>query len=278
MTLELGWFSTARGEGSRRLLARVWEAIQTGELDARITVVFCNREPGESPETDRFFEQVRSYGLPLVTFSSDRFTQQWMGPPRQRRADDPWRLSFDREVMARLEAYPFELGFLAGYMLLVGQEMCERYTLLNLHPALPNGPTGTWQQVIWQLIGQGAQETGIMIHRCTEELDRGPVVTYCRYAIRGGPFEPLWEEVQGRPLHVLRRDPGEALPLFRLIRAHGLAREMPLILATLRAFSERRFRFEGRQLVDATGRPIPPQDLTDEIEAAVAPVLATLSV
>ena len=47
---------------------------------------------------------------------------------------------------------PYRLGLLvmAGYMLIVSPAMCRRYALLNLHPALPGGPTGTWQQVIWQ--------------------------------------------------------------------------------------------------------------------------------
>jgi len=77
---------------------------------------------------------------------------------------------------------PADLCVLAGYMLIVGPEMCTRFNMINLHPAAPGGPTGTWQDVIWQLIKQRARETGVMMHLVTPELDRGPVVSYCRSA------------------------------------------------------------------------------------------------
>ncbi len=50
--LRLGWFSTARGPTSRKLLAAAWDEIAAGRLGAQIALVFCNREPGEDPQTD----------------------------------------------------------------------------------------------------------------------------------------------------------------------------------------------------------------------------------
>ncbi len=64
--LKLAWFSTGRGPGSRRLLATVRDEISAGRLDARIEVVFCNREPGQDAQTDHRLEQVRGYRLPLI--------------------------------------------------------------------------------------------------------------------------------------------------------------------------------------------------------------------
>ena len=273
MSIDIAWFATGRSEGSRRLLARSFEATRSGEIDGRIAVVFCNRDPGENAETDRFFDQVRSYGLPLVTHSSERFTRRWTGPPRQMAPDDQWRLAYDREIMAQLEPYAFDIGLLAGYMLVFAHEFVERYPLLNLHPALPDGPVGTWQSVIWQLIAQGAHNSGVMIQQATADLDRGPAVTYCRYKIRGGPFDAAWKEIAGRPVSRLRRTEGENLRLFRLIRFHGFSRESPLIIATLRAFGERRLRFAGQRVVDIEGRPTPPLDLTEEIDVSVAETL-----
>ena len=82
---------------------------------------------------------------------------------------------------------PYGLGALvmAGYMLIASPAVCRRYAILNLHPALPDGPTGTWQEVIWQLLDEGAAETGAMIHRATAELDRGPVISLFRLPIAG---------------------------------------------------------------------------------------------
>jgi phosphoribosylglycinamide formyltransferase-1 len=270
MSIDIAWFATGRGEGSRRLLARAYQATQSGEIDGHIAVVFCNRERGEYLETDRFLDQVQSYGIPLVTHSSAQFTGRWTGPRRQLRADDPCRLAYDREIAKLLELYEFDIGMLAGYMLVFGHEFVERYRLLNLHPALPDGPVGTWQQVIWQLIAQGAKENGVMIQRVTADLDQGPAVTYCRYSIRSGPFDAAWAEVTGQSPSRLRRTEGENLRLFRLIRLHGFVRESPLIIATLRAFGDGRLRFVDQQIVNAQGQAIPPLDLTKEIDMIVA--------
>jgi len=47
---------------------------------------------------------------------------------------------------------------LAGYMLVVGDVMCKKFDMINLHPAAPDGPAGTWQEVIWQLIKEKAEK------------------------------------------------------------------------------------------------------------------------
>ena len=42
----------------RDLLRAVWRSIKEGEIKAEITFVFSNREPGETAESDAFFELV----------------------------------------------------------------------------------------------------------------------------------------------------------------------------------------------------------------------------
>jgi len=273
--LRLGWFSTARGTTSPRLLAAAWDEIAAGRLRAQIAVVFCNREPGEDPQTDIFLEQVRGYGLPLVCLSSLRFRRERGAPPA--RAGQPlpeWRHEFDREVMRRLEPYHFDLGVLAGYMLVVTEEMCRRFDLLNLHPAAPGGPKGTWQEVIWQLIEAQAQTAGVMIHLATPEVDAGPPVTYCTYPIHGGAFDRPWKEIEGRDITTIRATEGEANTLFIEVRRHGVARELPLVVETLRAFAEGRVRIVDKRLLDASGRPVQGYDLTAEIERVVTSTLS----
>ena len=78
---------------------------------------------------------------------------------------------------------------MAGYMLISSPAFCRRYAILNLHPALPGDPTGTWQQVIWQLLEDDAAETGAMMHLATAQLDRGPVrsaTSACRFGAMTG--------------------------------------------------------------------------------------------
>jgi folate-dependent phosphoribosylglycinamide formyltransferase PurN len=271
MTLRLAWFSSGRGPGSRRLLATVHDEIAAGRLDARIAVVFCNREPGQDPQTDLFLEQVRGYGLPLVTLSTKRFRRdRGERPARPGQPLPGWRRDFDRDVVRLLEPYEFDIGVLAGYMLIASDLLCRRYDLLNLHPASPDGPPGTWQEVIWSLIDSGADHSGVRIHLATEELDMGPPVTYCTYPIRGAAFDEMWSDIERRGLDAVRAEDGEENALFREIRRHGVARELPLVIETLRAFAARRVRIVDKRIVDAEGREVAAYDLTEEIERIVA--------
>jgi phosphoribosylglycinamide formyltransferase-1 len=269
--LRLGWFTTGRGPGSRRLLATAYDEIAAGRLDARIEVVFCNREPRQDPQTDQLMEQVRGYGLPLVCLSTARFRRERGESPA--RPDEPlpqWRHDFDREVVRLLEPYRFDLGVLAGYMLIATEVLCHRFDLLNLHPAAPDGPPGTWQEVIWWLMEQGADHSGVRMHLATTDLDMGPPVAYCTYPLRGPAFDDLWLEVERRGLAAVKAEEGEENALFQEIRRQGVARELPLVVETLRAFAQGRVRVRDKRVVDAGGGEIAGQDLTAEIERIVA--------
>ncbi len=268
---QLGWFSTGRDKAARDLLEAVHEHIKLGEIKAGIAFVFCNREPGESKESDLFLKQVKSYHIPLVYYSYQKFkASRGLASSHQGETLPQWRLLYDREVMARLKGFHPDLGVLAGYMLIVGKEMCRSYNMLNLHPAAPGGPSGTWQEVIWQLIERGTKESGVMMHLVTPELDKGPVVTYCTFPIRGKPFDNYWDEIKGHSLKEIKEKQGEAHPLFKLIRKHGLVREFPLIIATLKASSQGKIRINSKkQIVDAEGRLIKSYNLTDEIDELV---------
>lgn len=267
----LGWFSTGRDKAARELLMVVRDNIRRDELKAEIAFVFCNREPGESKESDLFLKLVESYGLSLDYLSSKKFLPPEGIKPSSDPASDPWRLKYDREVMKRIERFHPDLCVLAGHMLIVGKEMCQRHSMVNLHPAAPGGPQGTWQEVIWQLIEKRDTETGVMMHLVIPELDKGPPATYCTFFIRGEPFDRYWQEIEGKPLEEVKRQEGENNALFKEIRKHGLVREFPLIIATLKAFSERRVQIdlEREQVVDAQGQPISGYNLSLGIDDLV---------
>lgn len=254
---KIGWFSTGRDKAASDLLQTVWQSIEQGEIQAEICFVFSNREQGEKKESDSFFELVQGYRIPLIALSSGKFKEKF---------GEGWRVKFEKEVMKRLEGFSPDLCVLAGYMLIVGEEMCQHYPMINLHPAAPGGPKGTWQEVIWQLMGEGASETGVMMHLVTPELDEGPPVTYCTFSLRGQPFDRYWDAIRGRSIEDVKAEQGERNPLFREIREHGLAREFPLIVATLKAFSEGRVRIEDGRVVDSSGKAIEGYNLTEGIE------------
>jgi folate-dependent phosphoribosylglycinamide formyltransferase PurN len=255
--LRIGWFATGLGTGSRALLSAAQEAINRGELHAEIPFLFSNREPGEHENSDLLLAMAERFGIPTVTLSDRRFRRQVGGEvARVGQPLPPWRLDYDRAVMDLIAPYGTDLGMLAGYMLIFGREACDRYNFLNLHPAAPGGPIGTWQRVIWQLIDQRAAESGVLINRVIPEVDEGPVVAYCRYPLRGPDFDPLWDAIDSRSAEDLREVEGEELPLFRAIRERGARFEIPLMVQTLVALAGGRVRIVDGEPV-AGGVPLP---------------------
>ncbi len=253
--LNIGWFSTGRGEGSRGLLRFVQERIDGGKLDARIQFVFSNRGPGESEGSDQFFDLVSSYDLPLITLSSAQFRKSKGGRFAQ------YREEYDRLALNLLGDFRPDVCVLAGYMLILGSAMCSQFRFLNLHPALPDGPTGAWQEVIWELIRTSASRTGAMIHLATEEVDRGPVVSYCTVPIDGAEFGDYWRDVNQNNLAGIKADQGEDFGLFKLIRETEYLREPYLLLETLRAVA-------GGEVIPGPGNP---RDADGELPLVAAP-------
>ena len=258
--LRIGWFSTGRGEGSRGFLELVQGRIEAGDLDAHIEFVFSNRERGEAEGSDRFFDLVEGSRLPLITLSSARWRRERGGGPMSKHRDP-----FHTEVARLISAFGPDVCVLAGYMLITSADFVNRRMAINLHPALPGGPAGTWQQVIWELIEQEARESGVMVHVATEVLDSGPLLTYCSFPVRGGPFDRLWQEVEGVALDDLKAR-GEEQPLFKQIRREGMRRERPLLLETLRALADGRLKVSGGPVLDAQGARSPGMLLNAEVE------------
>ena len=262
--LKIGWFSTARGPTSRRLLQVVQENIQQQTINGQIIFAFTNRNPGEYKETDQFFELTRSYNIPTVYFSLKEFES---APQNQGISPDQIRIRYDRIIIEKLRRFSPDICVLAGYMLIVGNEMCRKYSMINLHPALPDGPKGTWQQVIWQLIENRVEQSGVMMHLVTPDLDRGPVITYCSYPITGEPFDEHWLKIKNKTGTEIQHQEGENNLLFQIIRKHGVARELPLIVATLKAFGNSEFSINQGELLDKQGNRITGYDLTREVDA-----------
>jgi folate-dependent phosphoribosylglycinamide formyltransferase PurN len=268
---KIGWFSTGRGQGSLNLLNSIMQAINDKTVKAEISFVFCSRETGDAEGSDRFIEKVKEYGLDIVCFSSKSF----MPDLRKEGKTNPealsrWRNAYDAEIMKRLEPFQADITVLAGYMLVVGDVMCKKFDMVNLHPAAPDGPAGTWQEVIWQLISERSEKSGNMMHLVTEELDKGAPITYVTFPIVGKGFDPLWQEIEQKlktkSLDQIAGDEGEDNSLFKKIRQDGAIRELPLVVQTVRAFAEGRIRLENRIIIEGDKVLQGPYCLTKEIE------------
>jgi phosphoribosylglycinamide formyltransferase-1 len=238
MKPKVAWFSTGRDQAALDLLAFILKEREKGNVSIDIPFVFSNRDLGEAPLSDQFLNYVTDQGLPLITFSSARFNPDLRGRglARAHEGDETllteWRESYDREIAARLSGHAFDLIFLAGYMLVVGPSLCEKFRILNLHPAPPGGPKGTWEEVMHQLIQDKAPYAGAQIHQVTRVLDEGPPWTYFIFPVTAGA-------------------------LFDRLRSEELKREFPLILMTLKRLGDGSLTF-----------PMPGGiDLSREVEA-----------
>ena len=249
MKFRIGWFSTGRDKQARTLLEKTWAEIKKGKLrNIEICYVFSNRETGEGKESDKFIKLVQNLGIPIICFSSQKFypdlRKKGLMEVKKGNSNliNKWRDLYDDEIIKRISKYQARIIFLAGYMLILGAKFCKNFMVLNLHPALPEGPKGTWQEVIWQLIEKKKDTTGIMIHRVTENLDAGPALAYCTFPIKGPEFDHLWDEIEQKlrykSLSLIKKEEGENQPLFSAIREEQKKREFPLILSTLKLISE----------------------------------------
>ncbi|MGC8658525.1 MAG: phosphoribosylglycinamide formyltransferase [Desulfomonilaceae bacterium] len=285
MTLKIGWFSTGRDPAARNLLKTVNDFIISEKLPAEISWIFCHRETGDGPfneeyrQREMFFDLAAGFGIPVATLSHVRFlpdlrkkgisaslTAEKASSDLQR-----WRDLFGLEVVRVVNMLsPVDLIVMAGYMLIIGKPELEAFDMVNIHPALPWGPKGTWQEVIHQLIQQEASEQGIMVHLVTAELDRGPVISYSRFPIKGSQWDGLWTQWnQDLPdLDSLAKK--ESHPLFKKIRHEGEIRELPLLNTAIRELAlgeivvkDRRIFVHGQELEAG-------KDLTTVIEGCIS--------
>lgn len=255
-TLKLGWFSTGGGEGSRGLLLSTLTAIENGTLNAEIEFVFCNREPGEDIGTDAFLEIVASHNIPTICLSSRQFAKT-----RKTRFSSV-RQEYDTLVLSKLARFTARTCVLAGYMLVLSPSVCETYQLLNLHPAKPSGPIGTWREVIELLINDRQRESGIMMHIATKEVDQGPVLSYCTFPIRDSETDALWDNLDHAEQKVDHNEEIATVKdqLFTSVRSKQLLYERPFFVETLRALANERIKS-----LDV------PLDLTKEVNQSLAP-------
>jgi phosphoribosylglycinamide formyltransferase-1 len=259
--LRVAWLTTGRGPGSYGALEYTLDAVGNG-LPVELAVVFVNRARGEAAPTDRLIAMAESRGVPAETLSSIAFRKERGGKlSKPGEPLQPWRLEYDATVADVLARHSFDLGVMFGYMLIATEPLFSRFQFINDHPALPDGPIGTYQEVIAWLMRTGAPESGCMMNVVTGDVDRGAAVSFCRYSIRDAQNEAAWRAASTLDLHSMSVTELQETPLYADIRARGVARERPFLVETLRAIAEHRL---------AVPPPI-PVDLTTEVEAALGP-------
>jgi len=138
-------------------LQAIIDAIERGELDARVAVVISNKE-------DAFIlERARKHGIPALFIPQKGKTRE----------------QFDEEAAAAIDKAGAELILAIGYMRYFSPAFVNRYRnrIMNVHPALlPAFAGGMDKSVHRAVLDAGVKVTGCTIHFVDEGQDTGPII------------------------------------------------------------------------------------------------------
>jgi phosphoribosylglycinamide formyltransferase-1 len=143
----------ASGFGSN-LQALIDYSASTG-LNGEIVLVFSNNRDAYA------LKRAKNHGIRSEVFNPSDFKN---------------RKAYNLEILKMLESQNIDVVVLAGYMILVGEEIIERYRnrIINIHPALLPSFKGT--HGIKDAFEYGVKVTGVTVHFVDEGLDSGPVI------------------------------------------------------------------------------------------------------
>jgi phosphoribosylglycinamide formyltransferase 1 len=227
----IGWFTTGRGPGSLGLFTTMRSKIKSGEIDARLAFVFINREVKGNQYRAKLIAMAEEDGVPVIIIPSDTFR-----PDLKRKDMTAWRDAYGDTLRDRVSEHGMDFGVLAGYMLILDPATCQRYNIINLHPALPDTYQGTWEEIVRKVAEGDDDKYGSMVHVCTPELDRGTVVAYDEFDITD-----------------LRRTHRSIEDLAKEIRAREVQREVPLLMETIRLLVKDEVVIKAGMVLDRNG-------------------------
>lgn len=148
---KIGILVSGRGTNLQAII----NAIDNGELNARIAVVLSNKK--EAPALAR----AQAKGIETVFLDPKQFAG---------------KKEFDLALAKELEDREIDLVCLAGYMRILGPEFIRKFEgkIINIHPSLlPAFPGLDVQQ---KAIDYGVKFSGCTVHFVNEEVDAGPII------------------------------------------------------------------------------------------------------
>ncbi len=150
-SFKIGILVSGRGTNLQAII----DAIENGELNARIAVVLSNKK--EAPALER----AQKKGIEAVYLDPKPFAG---------------KKEFDLALARELEDRQVDLICLAGYMRILGPEFIRKFEgkIINIHPSLlPAFPGLDVQQ---KAIDHGVKFSGCTVHFVNEEVDGGPII------------------------------------------------------------------------------------------------------
>ncbi|ODS36510.1 phosphoribosylglycinamide formyltransferase [Candidatus Altiarchaeales archaeon WOR_SM1_SCG] len=151
--LKLGVLASTRGTDLQAII----DAIESGGLDAEITIVISNKKDAYA------LERARKHGIEELFIDPSEKTRE----------------EFDRVVSKELGARGVELIALIGYMRYLSRWFVNKYKnkIMNVHPSLlPAFAGGMDLNVHKAVLDRGCKVSGCTIHFVDEGADTGPII------------------------------------------------------------------------------------------------------
>ena len=152
--------------GNGTNLEAIIKATKNKVLKANITGIISNNPKALGNEL------ARKYNIPLLCCQFDRKIQS--------------REEYDLNLSKKLKVLKFDLIVLAGWMHIFTNTFLKQFkNIINLHPALPGQFAGSHAiRDAYKAFKEGKiKETGIMVHRVIEEVDKGETIDTKRVPI-----------------------------------------------------------------------------------------------
>ena len=151
--IKLGIIGSTKGTDLQAIL----DAVESGKLKAKVSVVISNRKSAY------ILERANNHNVPAIFISHQSKERE----------------VFDQEMSETLQAHAVDLVLLIGFMRILSAKFCAVWQdkLLNVHPSLlPKYAGGMDTNVHQEVLNSGDTETGCTIHFVTGEVDGGPVL------------------------------------------------------------------------------------------------------
>ena len=152
-TLKIG----VLGSGSGTNMQSIQDAIDRGELDARIVCVIA-----DVPDA-KILDRARKHGIPADYLDPAPWKTKLEGPAEDR-------------YIEHLKAHGAEVVALAGFMRIVKPKLLAAFPMrvLNIHPALLPAFPGvhSWTQAL----DYGCKVAGVTVHFVDAGTDSGPII------------------------------------------------------------------------------------------------------
>lgn len=141
--------------GSGTNFQAIIEAIETGQLNAEIALLVCDKPNAFA------IERAKQHNIEVFQFIPKNFEN---------------KQAFEKVILEQLQAIHVEWIVLAGYMRLIGETLLGAYEgkIINIHPSLL--PSFPGINAIEQAYDAKVKVTGVTIHFVDAGMDTGPII------------------------------------------------------------------------------------------------------